>query len=334
MPEPLEQGTEALTVLGQVDRLVRRAEDAVARMLELARELERRLSAELDDHSFRPLALADRQHLLNPEWLEVEPVGRVVVGRNGLRIAVDHHRFEPELAEGARRVDAAVVELDPLADPVRAGAEDDDGTAGLPHLVLLAPGGVEVVRTGLDLAGARVDAAVDGTDVAGAPVRAGGLLGGPARGGDVGVGDPQPLEPQPVVGDQVVEGAHARESAGDLLELGQKPWMDTLGHVLEPPPRRFCDGIELARAHRLQEGLEEATADAHRFPDRLHLRPERRVGAGKLLEGEAWELDDHVVERRLEAGRRRPCQVVRDLVQRVADGELRRDLRDRVAGRL
>ena len=84
-------------------------------------------------------------------------------------------------------MDAAVVELDPLADPVRPRAEDDDGTAGLPHLVLLAPGGVEVVRTGLDLAGARVDPAVDGTDVAGAPVRACGFLGRPARGGDLRV---------------------------------------------------------------------------------------------------------------------------------------------------
>ena len=69
-------------------------------------------------------------------------------------------------------------------------------------------------------------------------------------------------------------------------------------------------------------------------PTRLHLRAERRVRAGELLEREARELDDDVVERRLEARRRRPRQVVRDLVERVADGELRRDLRDRVAGRL
>ena len=61
-----------------------------------------------------------------PQRLEVEPVGGVVVGGDGLRVAVDHHRLVAERAERLGGVDAAVVELDPLADPVRARAEDDD----------------------------------------------------------------------------------------------------------------------------------------------------------------------------------------------------------------
>ena len=92
--------------------------------------------------------------------------------------------------------------------------------------------------------------------------------------------------------------------------------------------------IELARAHRLAVGLVEAAADAHRLADRLHLRRQRLVGAGELLEREARRLDDDVVDRRLERGRRRAGDVVRDLVQRVADREPRGDLRDRVAGGL
>src|SRR5438876_2386658 len=92
--------------------------------------------------------------------------------------------------------------------------------------------------------------------------------------------------------------------------------------------------VELARTLRLAERLDERTADAHRLADRLHLRPERRVRAGKLLECEAWELDDDVVEGRLEARRRRPGQVVWDLVERVADSELGGDLGDRIPRRL
>ena len=87
-------------------------------------------------------------------------------------------------------------------------------------------------------------------------------------------------------------------------------------------------------ADRLDERLEERAADAHRLADRLHLRAERRVGARELLEREARDLDDDVVERRLEARGRRAGQVVRDLVERVADGELRGDFRNRVARRL
>ncbi len=92
--------------------------------------------------------------------------------------------------------------------------------------------------------------------------------------------------------------------------------------------------VQLASPLRLQERLAEGAPDAHRLADGLHLRPECPVGARELLEREARELDDDVVERRLEACRRRPRQVVRDLVQRVADRQLRGDLGDRIARRL
>ena len=56
---------------------------------------------------------------------------RVVVGRDGLRVAVDHHRVAAGLAHGHRGVHAAVVELDALADPVRAGAAADEQRAAV-----------------------------------------------------------------------------------------------------------------------------------------------------------------------------------------------------------
>ena len=117
-----QQAGEALAVLGEIDRVERRAEDPVAGILDRARELERRLAAELDHDAVGLLPLADREHRLGVERLEVEPVGRVVVGRDRLGVAVDHHRLVAELAVGRDGVDAAVVELDPLPDPVRAGA--------------------------------------------------------------------------------------------------------------------------------------------------------------------------------------------------------------------
>ena len=64
-------------------------------------------------------------HVLVGERLEVEAVGGVVVGRDRLGVAVDHHRLEAGVAQGERGVHAAVVELDALADAVGARAEDD-----------------------------------------------------------------------------------------------------------------------------------------------------------------------------------------------------------------
>ena len=94
------------------------------------RQLERRLAAELHDHALegtRLLLGADNfQHILGSQRLEIKPVGGVVVGRDGLRVAVDHDGLVAGLGEGEAGVAAAIVELDALADPVRTAAQDDD----------------------------------------------------------------------------------------------------------------------------------------------------------------------------------------------------------------
>ena len=58
------------------------------------------------------------------------------------------------------------------------------------------------------------------------------------------------------------------------------------------------------------------------------------VAEGELVEGPARDLHHAVVQRRLEGRRRALRHRVRDLVQALADGDLRRDARDRVARRL
>ena len=62
--------------------------------------------------------------------------------------------------------------------------------------------------------------------------------------------------------------------------------------------------------------------------------PSTPGGAGELLERPPGHLGDDVVDGRLEAGRRLPGDVVGDLVERVADGELGGDLGDREPGGL
>src|SRR5215218_9186748 len=92
--------------------------------------------------------------------------------------------------------------------------------------------------------------------------------------------------------------------------------------------------VHLERGHRLHEALGERPAYRHDFPDGVHPGRQTRRRSGELLEGEARYLGDDVVERRLERRRRRPRDVVRDLIQRVPDRQLRRYLRDREPGGL
>ena len=91
----------------------------------------------------------------------------------------------------------------------------------------------------------------------------------------------------------------------------------------------------LQPAQRLLQAFLERAADRHHLADRLHRRGQRRACARKLLEREARDLGDDVVDGRLERGRRRAAgDVVGDLVQRVADRELCCDLGDRETRRL
>ena len=70
--------------------------------------------------------LADGKDVFEGQRLEVESVAGVVVGRNRLRIAVDHDGFVTIVAQRECRVAAAVVELNSLPDAVGPAAENDD----------------------------------------------------------------------------------------------------------------------------------------------------------------------------------------------------------------
>ncbi len=117
-PQAVEHLREPLAVLGQVDSLRLRAEDGHACFLERPRKLERRLAAERHEHACGLLGSHDVHDVFEREWLEVEAVGGVVVSGDRLRVAVHHDRLEAHLRERVGGVHAAVVELDPLADPV------------------------------------------------------------------------------------------------------------------------------------------------------------------------------------------------------------------------
>ena len=91
---------------------------------------------------------------------------------------------------------------------------------------------------------------------------------------------------------------------------------------------------QFERPDALEKRLLEGAADGHRLAHRLHLGGQRRVGFGELLEVPPRDLDDDVVDGRLEGGRREPRDVVGNLVQVIAQGQLGGDLGDRKPGGL
>ena len=120
----VKQSSEALAVLGKVDGIGLGAHDVHAALLEHARQLKRGLAAKRHHDAIGALNVDNVHDVLVGERLKVQAVGRVVVGRNGLGIAVDHDGLKAAGRQRVARVHAAVIELDTLSNAVGAGAQD------------------------------------------------------------------------------------------------------------------------------------------------------------------------------------------------------------------
>ena len=115
-----------IAVLCQVDDFGLGPENTDSVGLEVGCKVQRRLAAELRDDADRLFFVVDGQNILQGKGLKIELVGGVIVSGNCLRVAVDDDGLKAQLMERLGRMDAAVVKLDTLADPVGAAAQDHD----------------------------------------------------------------------------------------------------------------------------------------------------------------------------------------------------------------
>ena len=130
-----------------------------------------------------------------------------------------------------------------------------------------------------------------------------------------------------------------RRAPPQQLGDGEQPLVGRIAQNF--PQLRVGRGVELFKpqavrarleaAHRLEQALLEGAPDRHDLARRLHLGGEQAAGLVELVEGEARDFGDHVVERGLEA---RGGVGEGDLVEGKAHRDERRHPRDRVAARL
>ena len=187
------------------------------------------------------LLVDDLGDMLFGQRLEIEAIRRVIVSRDGFRIAVHHHAFNADIGHRESGVTAAIVELDPLADPVGAAAENDrllavrrqrfaGRTLGPESRMLISR--IKIRGLGCEFGGAGVDPLIDRTDVQAMANGANlffSLLGQLAK---AGVGKAHGFKicevacggRQSVPLDRIFSG-------DDLCDLTQEPEIDTGGFV-------------------------------------------------------------------------------------------------------
>ena len=366
--------TEQLTVFSQIDGFRRCTQNRDARSLESRRQGQRGLAAELDDHTLdRPhllLGLVDLEHIFEGQRLEIQPVGHVVIGGHGFRVAVDHDSVIV-FAQLLDSMHASVIELNALTDAVRTRAENDHGfTIACTQFGLISVAGVIVRCRRIEFRGARVHSLVHRTDTVAPTQFADGVLTfipKPAQMRDLHVGETgllrlaqhacgQGFSMLDVHGGAVDQGELFKEPRVDLggliqlLDTGSAPQRphnlqvalfgrnlrlleqlrDLLAVRLVAIPVEA--GVALVDGtHRLAKGLLEVAAQSHGFTHGFHGRGQRGIGTRELLERETRHLGDHVVDSRFKRGRRRLRDIVLDFVKRITQGKLRGDFSDREA---
>ena len=359
---------ETLAVLGHVDHVGRRPDDRHAVLFKITRELERRLPAELHDDAPRFFDVNDLQHILERQRLEIETIGCVVIGRNGLGIAVDHDRLESVFAKRHRRMDAAIVEFDTLPDPIRSATQHDDffaiGRCGLAFILVRR---IHVGRLGCEFRRAGVDALEHRTKACRMPRRAHLRFGGFQQMREAPIGESLPLQLAQLIRMQRVQRAFfdGELEVDDLFDLREEPRVDLrvlvrfvdrhadrqrIGDVPQTLGTRIgelvgnrvgIDGLEieaidaaLQAAQCLLQRFLERASDRHHLANGLHLRGEPVIGLLEFFEREAWDLGHDVIDGRLERSRHafsiRPGgDVVLQFVERIADRQLGGNLGNR-----
>ena len=105
------------------------------------------------------------QYIFQRQWLEIEPVGNIVVGGDGFGIAIDHDGLIAIFAQRQRRVHTAIVEFNPLPDPVRATSQHHDFFAlSRLRFAFLLVSGVQIGRRCGEFCPTRIDSLVDGAN--------------------------------------------------------------------------------------------------------------------------------------------------------------------------
>ena len=363
-----QQRVETLPVLRLVDGVRTGAQNLHTQLCQVFCQLDGRLAAEL--HHTGPWLFRgdDMLHAFFRERVEIQTVAGIEVRGDGLGVVVDDDSLAAVAFQHPCAVHAAIVELDALPDADGAAAEHQHlfPVGGvfrdkLRRFVLLVKSGIEIRRFRTELGRAGVHHLIGraqlftGQRIQSRQTQHGLVQEALHFCGAVQLfrqyaasqpgqrklcfGQPLQLCQKPRVNFSDIVNRLKRHAALDGLVHNKRAvgiaHMQFFHHFFVRQRRqRFQRGRfqpQLDALHRFHEGVFEAVGNGHHLARGHHLRAQGFLGVYEFVERPFRELDHTVIQRGLEAGAGLPCDVVGDLVQRIADSDLRGHLGDGIA---
>ena len=120
----------------------------------------------MHDHTDRTFFVDDLKHVFQRQWLEIQSVGSIKVGRYSLGIAVDHNGFIAIFTHRESGMHTAIVELNALTDTVRTAAQHHDFfLVGGIGFALFLIGRVHICRIRCKFTGTGINALINRTHI-------------------------------------------------------------------------------------------------------------------------------------------------------------------------
>jgi hypothetical protein len=131
-PDAMHRLPEQLSILGNGDRVGRRADQLDAVLVQHAAlrqrhgDVERGLAAHRRQDRVGTFAIDDQLHELRRHGLDVRPIRELRIGHDRRRIRVDQDDLEPLFLERFGRLSPGIIEFGRLTDDDRTGADHEN----------------------------------------------------------------------------------------------------------------------------------------------------------------------------------------------------------------
>ena len=362
---------KALSILCPVNIIYRSTKYLDTSLGKSSRQINGSLATKLNDNTLWLFLVDNVQYILGSQRLKVQSIRNIKICGYGFWVVVDNNSLNTHIPQCPYRMNRAIVKLYTLTDTDRARTQNHylAALAGGIHLIFLSmEGRVIIWRSRLKLSSTgiyhlvawqNIHGLAKGTDfiwslashLSDGTICQTSILGlqhqswsnNPFLQLILHIGNMLNLPQEPLVnlGD-IVNLIHSADIAAESLSYYEDTLIIATGQMLDNLiviPTIHLVHMEtmyadFQRTNCLQNSSLEVSVNGHNLAGSLHLSAQGLVSINKFIKWPSWELNYAVVQSRLEASLGFLSNRIGNLVQAIANGNLSRNLGNRITGSL